>query len=180
MRRYNENEQRGLFRRYLIPSLCNEEPDLLPPIVGFSLRPMLIRCVQSRLPSLNVRFFGSHPPRPLEELPEHIQPNIYRYANIGRDEVVTVKFFGLAWKGVEAIEQDNYGEKGEGKPGSVRLEARFEDEGVAANALSAQRFMELYVRNGNRHPGQDPGNCRKILKPLENLLGAGRARHVGQ
>lgn len=120
-----------------IPSLCNKEPDLLPQIVGFSLRPMRIRCVECRLPSLNICFFGLYPPRPLEDLPEQIQHDVNRYAYIGGNEIVVIKFLRLAGKCVESIEHKNDTEKAEGKPGGVGLEARFEDERVAADALSA-------------------------------------------
>lgn len=106
-----------------ILSLYNEEPDLLPPIIGFPLRPMRIRCVQCRLPSLNICVFGPDPPRPLEDFPEQIQPAVYRYAHISRDEVVMIEFLRLAGKRVEAIEENNYAEEGEGEPGAVGLEA---------------------------------------------------------
>ena len=117
-------------------SLCNKEPDLLPPIVGFSLWPMPIGCVQCRLPSLNICFFGPDPPRPFEDLPEQIQHAIYRYAHIGGDEVVVIEFLGLAGKRIEAVEQNNYAKETKGEPGGVGLKARFEDECVTADALS--------------------------------------------
>ena len=162
------------------PRLCNEEPDLLPPITSFSFRPMSIRCVQRRLPSLNICFRGLDPPCPLEDLPEQIQSAIHRYTDIGCDEVITIKLLGLARKSVKATEQKDYAEEAEGEPGGIRLETSFEDELVAANALSAQGIMEFDVRNRDRHPGQDRGDCCKILEPLENGLRAGRTRHVRQ
>lgn len=120
-----------------IPSLCNKVPDLLPPVVSFSRWPMRIRCIECRLPSLDVCFFGLYPARPLEDLPEQIQHDIDRYAHIGGNEIVVVKFLCLAGKRVEAIEHENDCEEGQGEPGGVGLEARFEDERVAADALSA-------------------------------------------
>ena len=117
-------------------SLCNKEPYFLPPIVGFSLWPLRIRCVQRRLPSTNIGFFGLDPPCPLEHLPKEIQRAIRKYANVGCDEVVAIKLLCLARKCVEAIEKNNYDEEAKGEPGAVRLEARFEDERIAANALS--------------------------------------------
>ena len=48
-----------------------------------------------------------------------------------------IKFLFLAGKRVEAIENKNDSEEAEGEPGGVGLEARFEDERVAADALSA-------------------------------------------
>ena len=86
-----------------IPDLCNKVPDLLPPIIRFSRRPMRICCVECRLPSLNVCFFGLYPLRPLEDLPEQIQHDIYRYAYIAGDEIVVIKFFCFAGKRIEAI-----------------------------------------------------------------------------
>ena len=124
-------------QQIILPSLCNKEPDLLPPIVSFSFWPMRIRCIECRLPSLNICFFGPYPPRPLEELPEQIQHEIYRYTYIGSDEIVVIKLLCLARKRVEAIEQKNDTEEAEGEPGGVGLEARLKDERVAADALSA-------------------------------------------
>lgn len=60
------------------------------------------------------------------------------------------------------------------------MEARFEDQCVAANALSAQSAMEFDVCERDGHPGQDCGDCCKVLEPLKYDLGARRARHVGQ
>ena len=100
-------------QQIFIPGLCNKVPDLLPPIIGFSLRPMRIRCIECRLPSLNVCFFGLYPPRPLEDLPEQIQRDINRYAYIGGNEIVVIKFLCLAGKRVEAIEYKNEREETE-------------------------------------------------------------------
>lgn len=141
-----------------IPSLCNKEPDLLPPVMGFALRPMRIRCVQCRLPSLNICFFGLDPPRSPEDLPEQIQPAIYRYAYIRRDEVVVIEFLCFTGKSVEAIEQHNYREEGEREPSAVGLATGFKDECVAANALSAHSAMEFDVRDRDGHPGQYGGD----------------------
>lgn len=141
---------------------------------------MPIRCVQYRLPRLNIGLFGLDPPCPFENLPEKIKPAVYRYTNIGCDEAVAIKFLCLARKRVEAIEQSNNGEEAEGEPGCVRLEARFEDKRVAVNALSAQSAMEFDVRKRDRHPGQGCGDCCKVLEPLENDLGARGARHIRQ
>ena len=166
----------------LIPSLCNEEPYFLPPIFGSSLWPLRIRCVQCRLPSMNIGFFRLDPPCPLEHLPEKIQRAIHRYTNVGCDEVVAIKLLCLAWKCVEAIEKNDYDEEAEGEPGAVRLEARFEDERIAADALSTQSLMKSYVCNRNGNPGQECRDCRKILEPLEDGLrprGAGHVRQQG-
>ena len=163
-----------------IPNLCNEEPYSLPPIIGFSLWPLRIRCVQCSLPSMNIGFLGLDPPCPLEHLPEKIQRAIHRYTNVGCDEVIAIKFLCLARKCVEAIEKDNDDEEAEGEPGAVWLKARFEDERVAANALSTQSLMESYVCNGNGNPGQKCRDCCKILEPLEDDLGARGAGHVCQ
>ena len=141
---------------------------------------MPIRCVQCRLPSLNIGLLGLDPPCPLEYLPEKIQPAIYRYTDIGCDEAVAIKFLCLARKRGEAIEQNNDREEAEGGPGCVRLEARFENKRVAANALSAQSAMEFDVRKRDGHPGQACGDCCNVLEPLENDLGARGARHVRQ
>ncbi len=141
---------------------------------------MPIRCVHCRLPSLNICFLRLDPPGPLEYLPEQIQHAIYGYTNIGCDEVVVIEFLCLARECVETIKKENDGEKTEREPGGVRLEARFEDERVTANALCAQRAMESDVCNRDGHPGHDCGDCCKILEPLEDGLGASRARHVGQ
>lgn len=40
--------------------------------------------------------------------------------------------------------------------------------------------MEPDVRDRDGHPGQDCGDRCKVLEPLEDRLGAGGARHVGQ
>lgn len=141
-----------------IPSLCNKEPDLFPPVIGLSLRPMRIRCVQCRLPGLNICFFGLDPPRPLEDLPEQIQPAIYRYAHIGRDEVIVIECLCFTGKCVEAIEKRDHGEEAEREPSAVGLEAGFEDKCVAADALSAQSAMKFDVRERDRHPGQSGGD----------------------
>ena len=164
---------------FILPKLCDKEPNLLPPIISFSLWPMRIRCIQCRLPSLNVCFSGLDPPRPLEDLPEQIQPAIYRYAHIGCDEVIVIELLCLAGESVEAIEKKDNGEEAEGEPGGIGLEARFEDERIAADALSAQSAMKSDVRDWNGHPGQDCGDGGKILEPLKDDLGASRARHVG-
>ena len=129
---------------------------------------------------MNVGFFGLDPPCPLENLPEQIQPAIYRYTDVGRDEVVAIEFLRLARKCVEATEQDNYRKETEAEPGGVRLEARFEDERVASDTLSAESAMELDVCDRDGHPGQDGGDGGKVLEPLKDGLGAGGARHEGQ
>ena len=141
-------------RQISIASLCNIEPDLLQPTVGLSLRPMRICCVQCRFPSLNICFFGLHPTRPPEDLPEQIQPAIYNYAHIGRDEVFVIEFFCFTGKRVEAVEQKDYSEEDEGEPSTVGLEAGFKDECVATNALSAHSAVEFDVRDRDGHPGQ--------------------------
>ena len=163
-----------------IPSLSNEEPYFLPPIFGFSLWPLRIRCVQCRLPSMYIGFFRLDPPCPLEHLPENIQRAIHWYTNVGCNEVVAIKLLCLARKCVEAIEENDYDEEAEGEPGAVRLEARFEDERIAANALSTQSLMKSYVCNRNGNPGQECCDCCKILKPLEDDLGTRGAGHVRQ
>ena len=132
---------------FILPKLCDKEPNLLPPIISFSLWPMRIRCIQGRLPSLNVCFSGLDPPRPLEELPEKIQPAIYRYTHIGCDEVIVIELLCLAGESVEAIEKKDDGEEAEGEPGGIGLEARFEDKRIAADALSAQSAMKSDVRD---------------------------------
>ena len=129
---------------------------------------------------MNVGFFGLDPPCPLENLPEQIQPAIYGYTDIGRDEVVAIEFLRLARECVEAAEQDDYCEETEAEPGGVRLEARFEDERVAFNALGTESAMEFDVCDRDGHPGQDCGNCGKILEPLKDDLGARGARHECQ
>ena len=163
-----------------IPNLCNEEPYFLPPIIGFSLWPLRIRCIQCRLPSINIGFFGLDPPCPLEHLPEKIEHAIHRYTNVGCDEVVAIKLLCLARKCVEAIEKNNYDEEAKGEPGAVRLEARFEDERIAADALSTQSLMKSYVCNRNGNPGQECRDCCKVLEPLEDGLGTRGAGHVRQ
>ena len=85
---------------------------------------------------MNIGFFGLDPPCPLKHLPENIQRAIHRYTNVGCDEVVAIKLLCLARKCIEAIENNNDDEEAEGEPGAVRLKARFEDECIAANALS--------------------------------------------
>lgn len=154
-----------------IPSLRNEEPYFLPPIIGFPFWPLRIRCVQCRLPSMNIGFLGLDPPCPLEHLPKKIQRAIHGYTNVSCDEVVAIKLLCLARKRVEAIEKDDYDEEAEGEPGAVRLEARFEDERITANALSTQSLIKSYVCNRNRNPGQECRDCCKILEPLEDGLG---------
>lgn len=94
-------------------SLYEEEPDLLPPVFGFSLGPMCICCVQCRLACLNICFFGLDPSRPLEDFPEYIQPKIYRYAHIGSNEVTGIEFLCFTGECVKAAEQNNDGEKAE-------------------------------------------------------------------
>lgn len=163
-----------------ISSLCNKEPNLFPPTIGFSLRPMAIRCVQCCLPSLNICFFRFDPPRALKDLPEQVQRAIHRYAHIFGDDVVAIEFLCLAGERVEAIEQNNHGEEAEGERGGVGLVARLEDERVAADALSAQSAIKLNIRNRDGHPGQHCGDCCKILEPLEDDLGTSGARHVGE
>lgn len=163
-----------------IPFLCNEKPNFLPPIIGFSLWPLPFRRVQSRLSSLNISFFGFDPPCPLEHLPEKIQPAVHNQTNIGCDEIVSIKFLCLARKGVEAIEENDYNEEAKGKPCAVRLEARFEDERIAVDTLSAQSTVESDVCNRNRDPSQESGDCCKILEPLEDGLGARGAGHIRQ
>lgn len=120
---------------------------------------MPIRCVQCCLSGLYISFFSLDPPCPLEYFPEDIEPAIHRYTNIDCDEVVAIESLFLAWKRVEAIEQNNYGEEAEAEPGGIRLEARSEDECITANALSAQSTVEFDVCNRDGHPGQDGGDC---------------------
>ena len=129
---------------------------------------------------MNIGFFGLDPPCPLEHLPEKIQCAVHGYTNVGCDEVVAIKLLCLAWKCVEAIKKDDYDEEAEGEPGAVRLEARFEDECIATNALSTQGLMKPYVCNRNGNPGQECRDCCKILEPLEDGLGTRGARHIRQ
>lgn len=116
---------------------------------------MPIRCVQCCLSGLYIGFFGLDPPCPLQYFPEEIEPAVHRYTNIDCDEVVAIESLCLTRKRVEAIEQNNYGEEAEAEPGGVRLEARFEDECITANTLSAQSTVEFDVCNRDGHPGQD-------------------------
>ena len=129
---------------------------------------------------MNIGFFGLDPPCPLKHLPENIQRAIHRYTNVGCDEVVAIKLLRLARKCVKAIEKNDYDEEAEGEPGAVGLEARFEDERIAANALCTQSLMKSYVCNRNGNPGQECRDCCKILEPLEDGLGTRGAGHVRQ
>ena len=89
--------------------------------MSYSFRPMPIRGVECRLPSVNVCFFGPDPPRSLEDLPEQIQPAINRYAQIGGDEVFVIEFLCLAGKCIKAMEQEDDAEEAEGEPGGIGL-----------------------------------------------------------
>ena len=165
---------------YIHPSLCNVVPDLLPPIIGYPFRPLSIRYVQCRLPSLYICFFRFDPPCALEDLPENKEHSIHSQARICSDEVLEVKSLRLARKRIKATEHNNHGEETEGEPGGIGLKWRLEDEGVAADALSAQSIVKFDVCNRDGHPGQGKGNCRNVLEPLKGFLRASGARHVGQ
>lgn len=108
---------------------------------------MRICCVECRLPGCNICFFGLNPPRSLEDFPEQIQTQIYRYAYICSDEVTVIEGLCLAGECVEAAEQNDYAEEAEREPGTIRLEARFEDKRVTADTLSTQSAMEPDIRD---------------------------------
>lgn len=131
--------------------LSNPEPDPFNNILRAPLRPMRICGIQRRLARLDIRLRTRDPSRPLEDLPESIEHKVDRDSHITRHEAVLVP----RAKNVEAVEDSYYCEENEGKVRGVWLEGRFEDKGIAINALCVERVVESYVGNGNRHPGEE-------------------------
>lgn len=158
------------------PCLCNPEPYPLQHIPWDPLGPMRIRRIQRRLARCYVGLGRVHPLGPLEDLPEHVQEKVDRDANVVRDETIDVKRL----EDVKPVEEGDHEEEGKGKPGEVRLERRFENEGVAVDALGFEGLVELDIGDADRHPGEEVGNGDEILEPGENDGRAGRAGKEGE
>lgn len=98
--------------------------------------------------------------RPLQNLPENIQQEKNRCADVGREETRDVPVgIVFAHEDVEAVEDDDDDEEPEGSPGEVGLEGRFEDEGVSVYALGGEGFVELDVGYADTAPGEETGDC---------------------
>lgn len=132
--------------------------------------------VESGFATEDVGFGRVHPLGPFEDLPEGIEQEIDGDADVGGDEVVAKE--GL--EGVEAVKQDDHGEKGEGEVGRIGLKVGAENQSAPVHALSLQRFVELDVRNGDADPGEQAGDGGQVLEPLEHLGGARRATQISQ
>ena len=74
----------------------------------------------------------------------------------------------LSDKDVKAIEDDDQGKVGEGKPGSVWLETTPEHKCVAVDALSFERLVEMDVCDTNRAPSKERGDSGQILEPSKD------------
>lgn len=135
---------------------------------------MLIRRVQRRLPSGDVRLRARDPLRPLEDFPESIQREVNRDTDVCSDEAVLIK----GPKGVEAVEKSDDGEENQREPRGIWLEGGFEDQGVAVDALGLEGGVEADVGNGDGHPGEERGDGDEVLEPFEDDVGARGAGHV--
>ena len=126
---------------------------------------------------MEIRLCRVNPFRPLEDLPEGIEQEVNGYADVSGDEIVDHE----GRKGIEAVEEEDQGEKDQGDPAEVGLKGRLEDERVAVDALRFERFVELDVGDRNTAPGEEVGNCDEILEPGEGFgRSAGSAAEVGE
>ena len=158
------------------PRSRNPKPHPFRDIPRFPHGPMRVRGVQGRLARRDVRLGRVHPLGPLENLPERVQQEINRYADVVGDEAVDVE--GL--EDVEAVEERHHAEEGEREPRQVWLHGAFEDERVAVDALGLEGLVELDVRDRDGHPGHEVGDGDEVLEPGEDDGRAGRAREVRQ
>ena len=117
---------------------------------------------------------GAEPLSALEELPEEVEDGEDGDTDVVGDEVVDVP----RAEDVEAVEKDDDGEEGEGRPRGVGLEGRLEDERVAVDALRLERGVEAHVRQADAAPREQAGDRRQVLEPGEDDVGTRRAGHV--
>jgi len=98
--------------------LSNPEPNPLNDVSRLPLRPYEIRSIHRSFPGLDIRVRRVHPLRSLEYLPEGVQDEIDRNADIGSDEVVD----SPRAEDIKAVKDNDYGKEYEREPGSVWLE----------------------------------------------------------
>ena len=85
---------------------------------------MQIRGVKSRLAGMEIDIRRVEPLGALEDFPEEVEDEEDGDADVVGDEVVDVE---CGAEDVEAVENDDDGEEGEGRPRGVGLEGRLED-----------------------------------------------------
>jgi len=155
-------------QRDRLTNLRNPEPDPLEDVSWNLLWPLAVLGIESGFTSRDVGVSRVDERSPLENFPECVEDEEDRNAQIGSEEIgdgpVRVVF---ANKDIKSIEDDNDGEVGEGKPGSVWLEPGLENKSVAVNPLSFECLVELYVCNANRAPGEEGCNSGQVLEPVE-------------
>ena len=106
---------------------------------------MRIRRIQRRLPRLNIRLNGPHPPRPLPHLPDQEQRCENRNTHVCGNEIIQFKLFRGRRESVEAVEEGDEDEEDEGEVSGVGLKGGFEDQGVAGYPLGGEGAVELDV-----------------------------------
>ena len=114
---------------------------------------------------------------PLEYSPEEVECEINGNSDIVGDEPLVIE---AACDRVEAVEEDDEGEEPESNPGEIRLERRCELHIGAVDTLCLASGVEPDVSNADADPGEEGGDGRQVLEPLEDCGGARRGRHVCQ
>ena len=143
------------------------------------LRPLAILGIEGGLAGEDVGLGGIDPLGALEDLPEGVEAEVDDDADVVGEEAGDVPV--AVDEDVEAVEDDDEGEEDEGDPAEVGLEMRLEDERVAVDALRLERLVELDVRHADGRPGEERGDRRQVLEPLEGGRGAAAAEgEVGQ
>ena len=98
--------------------LSNPEPDPLEDIPRLPLRPEQVRSIHGSFAGVDIGLHGPDEFRSLEDLPEGVEDEVDRDADIRGDEVVN----GPGAEDVEAVEEDDDGEEDEREVSGVRLE----------------------------------------------------------
>lgn len=145
--------------------LCNPVPDLLDEVLGHLLGPNL--GVEGGLAGPDVCVLGLDECGTLEDLPEGIEGKVDGDADISGDEVLDGPVSGC--EDIEAVEDDDDGEVGEGEVCGVGLEPGAEDQVLAVNSLSDQGLAELDEGDADGHPCEEVGNGGEVLEPAEDI-----------
>jgi len=147
---------------------CNPEPNPLDNVSWLWVGPLSILSIQGRLSGCNIGVFWLDYWRPLENLPEAIEEEEDRDADVGGQEIRYIPvLMVLANKDVETVKEDNEGKEDEGCPSGVWLEMTLEYKSVAINALSIERLVKLDVSKADGAPGEEASNGGQVLKPTK-------------
>ena len=91
----------------------------------------------------------------LQNLPEQVEYGEDRDTDISGNEIVDTE----RAENIESVENKDHSEKRPGCPCGIRLPRRFEDQGIAIDALGLESIVKLIVRNTYHDPRPQIGNC---------------------